>query len=122
MPVRRALIARAEEARDVLPDALRDRGAEVDVLALYRTVAESLDADARAAALGADYATFTCASAARFFPPAAGRSTARGSSRSARSTSDALRELGCEPDSRRPSTRRTGSSRRCSRTPGTVAG
>ena len=53
-PVRRALIARAEEARDVLPDALRDRGAEVDVLALYRTVAEPLDEGARAAALGAD--------------------------------------------------------------------
>ena len=52
---RRALIARAEEARDVLPDALRERGAEVDVLALYRTVAEPLDDGARAAARGADY-------------------------------------------------------------------
>ena len=34
------LIARAAEARDVLPDALRERGAEVDVVALYETVAE----------------------------------------------------------------------------------
>ena len=40
MPVTRALVARAAEARDVLPDALRERGAEVDVLALYETVAE----------------------------------------------------------------------------------
>ena len=46
-PVHRALIARAEEARDVLPDALRERGAEVDVLALYHTVAEPLDDAAR---------------------------------------------------------------------------
>ena len=33
------LVARAAEARDVLPDALRERGAEVDVVALYETVA-----------------------------------------------------------------------------------
>src|SRR5207253_6824811 len=43
VPVRRALVARAREARDVLPDALRARGAEVDVLELYETVAEPLD-------------------------------------------------------------------------------
>ena len=40
--VRRALIARAEEGREVLPDALRARGAEVELLALYRTIAEPL--------------------------------------------------------------------------------
>ncbi len=37
---RPVLIARAAEARDVLPDALRERGADVDVVALYETVAE----------------------------------------------------------------------------------
>ena len=41
-PVQRALVARARGARDVLPDALRARGAEVDVLELYETVAEPL--------------------------------------------------------------------------------
>ena len=41
------LVARAAEARDVLPDALRERGAEVDVAALYETVAEPLDDAAR---------------------------------------------------------------------------
>ena len=46
VPVRRALVARAAEARDVLPDALRERGAEVEVMALYETVAEPLDAAA----------------------------------------------------------------------------
>ena len=43
VPVTRALVARAAEARDVLPDALRERGAEVEVLALYETVVEPLD-------------------------------------------------------------------------------
>jgi len=74
VPVRRALVARAEEGRDVLPDALRARGAEVDVLALYRTVPEPLDAATRAAALAADAVTFTSASAVRAFLAAAGGS------------------------------------------------
>ncbi len=75
-PVRRALIARAEQAREVLPDALRARGAEVEILPLYRTVAEPLDDKARAAALGADYVTFTSASSVRFFLEAVGGSAA----------------------------------------------
>ena len=49
VPVRRALIARAAQARDVLPDALRERGAEVDVVALYETVNEQLSDAQRAA-------------------------------------------------------------------------
>ncbi len=53
VPVTRALIARAAEGRDVLPDALRERGAEVDLLALYETVAEPLDEPTRAAAAAA---------------------------------------------------------------------
>ncbi|MEA2248981.1 MAG: uroporphyrinogen methyltransferase / synthase [Solirubrobacteraceae bacterium] len=98
LPVQRALIARAEEARDLLPDALRDRGAEVDVLALYRTVAEPLEADARAAALGADYATFTSASSARFFHEAAGTLEGPRLVSIGPATSTALRDLGFEPD------------------------
>ena len=39
---RRVLVARAAEARSLLPDALRERGAEVDEVALYETVAEPL--------------------------------------------------------------------------------
>jgi uroporphyrinogen III methyltransferase/synthase len=34
----RAIVARAAEARDVLPEGLRERGYDVDVLAVYRTV------------------------------------------------------------------------------------
>jgi uroporphyrinogen III methyltransferase / synthase len=72
VPVAHALIVRAEEARDVLPDALRDRGADVEIVALYRTVAEPLDDTTRTAALAADYATFTSASSVRHFLAAAG--------------------------------------------------
>ena len=61
------LVARAAEARDVLPDALRKRGAEVDVVALYETVAEPPDPRALEAALDADYLTFTSSSTVRSF-------------------------------------------------------
>src|SRR3954451_16428068 len=98
VPVRRALIARAEEARDLLPEALRERGAEVDVLALYRTVAEPLDEAARAAALGADYATFTSASSVRFFAEAAGSLSGPRLVSIGPATSDELRRHGVEPD------------------------
>ncbi len=70
--VRRVLVARASTARDVIPDALRARGAEVDVLALYETVAEPLSERALAAARAADYITFTSSSTVRFFMQAAG--------------------------------------------------
>jgi uroporphyrinogen III methyltransferase/synthase len=95
---RRALVARAEEARDVVPDALRESGAEVDVLALYRTVAEPLDDDARAAVLGADWATFTSASSARFLHEAAGTLDGPRLASIGPITSAALRALGSEPD------------------------
>ena len=62
VPVGRALIARAASARDVLPNALRERGAEVDVLAVYETAVEPLDSDRLAAVAGADYLTFTASS------------------------------------------------------------
>jgi uroporphyrinogen III methyltransferase/synthase len=63
---RRVLVARAAEARSVLPDALRGRGAEVDDVALYETVAEPLGEAARAALERATYVTFTSSSTVRF--------------------------------------------------------
>jgi uroporphyrinogen III methyltransferase / synthase len=96
--VRRALIARAEQARDVLPDALRDRGAEVEILALYRTVPAPLQGAVRSAALGADYLTFTSASAVRFFLDAAGAPGERTRLVSIGPiTTAALRKRGLEP-------------------------
>jgi len=100
VPVRRALIARGAEGRDVLPDALHERGAEVDVLALYETVAEPLDEPARAAAAGADYLLFTSASSVRFFTRAASREALSGPRLASigPATSAELREHGAEPD------------------------
>jgi uroporphyrinogen III methyltransferase / synthase len=71
VPVRRALIARARRARDVLPDALRERGADVDVLDLYETVAEPLAPEVLERARASDYITFTSASTVEFFLRAA---------------------------------------------------
>jgi uroporphyrinogen III methyltransferase/synthase len=59
---RRVLLARAAEARDVLPEALRERGAEVDVVPLYETVREQPGAEEVEAAQAADYVTFTSSS------------------------------------------------------------
>ena len=101
VPVRRALIARAKVARDVLPDALRARGAEVDVLELYETVAEPLDADQLDAISAADYVTFTSASTVTNLLGALGGGTAALDRARLASigpiTSDALRAHGLEP-------------------------
>ncbi len=94
---RRVLVARAEEARDVLPDGLREWGALVEVLALYRTVAEPL-ADTEALKT-ATYVTFTSSSTVRFFlssgavVPDGARVASIGPI-----TSATLREHGLEPD------------------------
>jgi len=99
--VERALIARAREARDVLPDALRERGAEVEILSLYETVAEPLAPEALAAARAADYVTFTSSSTVTFLLAAAGGEA--GLSETTRivsigpATSATLREHGLEP-------------------------
>src|SRR5205085_9617512 len=69
---RRVLVARAAEARDVLPDALRERGADVDVVALYQTRAEQLDEGRLDAIRTADYVTFTSSSTVRYFMSAVG--------------------------------------------------
>jgi uroporphyrinogen III methyltransferase/synthase len=69
---RPVLVARAAEAREVLPDALRERGAEVDVVTLYETIAERPDADAIEAAQEADYVTFTSSSTVRYLLAAVG--------------------------------------------------
>ena len=103
VPVTRALVARAADARDVLVDALRERGAEVDVVALYETVAEPLSDVQLAAVADADYVTFTSSSTVRFLLESAG-GLGLGSGRGARLvsigpvTSATMREHGLEPD------------------------
>jgi uroporphyrinogen III methyltransferase/synthase len=101
VPVTRALVARARVARDVLPEALRERGAEVDVLELYETVAEPLAPELLAAARAADAITFTSSSTVRFFLEAAGGPSALDPTTKLVSigpvTSATLREHGLEP-------------------------
>ena len=97
-PATRALIARGAEGRNVLPDALRERGAEVDVVALYETVAEPFDGGARAAAMAADYLLFTSASSVRFFHSAAGTLDGPRLVSIGPATSAELRAHGAEPD------------------------
>jgi len=62
---RRVLVARGGGGRDVLPEALRGRGAEVDVIGLYDTVVEPLSQEQREALANVDYVTFTSASSVR---------------------------------------------------------
>jgi uroporphyrinogen III methyltransferase/synthase len=66
----RILVARAEEAREVIPQELTRLGAIVDVAAVYRTVPETEDVTggiARFRAEGADLITFTSSSTAENF-------------------------------------------------------
>jgi uroporphyrinogen III methyltransferase/synthase len=103
VPVRHALVARAESARDVLPDALRSRGAEVDVLALYATVIEPLTDAQIDAVVASDYVTFTSSSTVTNFLEASGWSP-NGDGRRPRFvsigpvTSSTLVEHGLTPD------------------------
>jgi uroporphyrinogen III methyltransferase/synthase len=96
--VRRALVVRAREGREALPEALRARGAEVDVLTPYETVAEPLGEEAARAAARADYVTFTSASTVRFFLAAAGALDGPRIVSIGPATSAALREAGLPPD------------------------
>jgi uroporphyrinogen III methyltransferase / synthase len=70
---KRVLVARAAEARDTLPNGLRERGADVDVVPLYETVAEPLGTGEHQALGRATYVTFTSSSTVRFLLESGGR-------------------------------------------------
>jgi uroporphyrinogen III methyltransferase/synthase len=95
---RRALVARAADARDILPEWLEGQGAAVDVVPLYETVREEPQEAAVESALAADYVTFTSSSTVRNLTEALGDRFPR----SARIvsigpvTSEAVREAGHE--------------------------
>ncbi len=61
----RVLIPCARDARDTLPETLRARGAVVDVLHIYDTVAAAELAEPAGRVEAADYITFTSASTAK---------------------------------------------------------
>ncbi len=67
---RRVLIPRAEVAREILPDQLRELGAQVDVVPVYRTVAPAVDVEPLKQQLQEgriDVVTFTSSSTVRNF-------------------------------------------------------
>ncbi|HEX3804230.1 MAG TPA: uroporphyrinogen-III C-methyltransferase [Solirubrobacteraceae bacterium] len=106
VPVTRALVIRARDARDVVPDALRARGVEVDIVPVYETVVETLGQEQVAAVAAADFITFTSASTVRNFLASVGGATAwleLGESRPhvvsiGPVTSDELRAHGMSPE------------------------
>lgn len=75
----RVLLPCAERARDALPDGLRALGAVVDVIPVYRTVAEAgngADLAAELAAGRVDAVTFTSSSTVQHFVELVGREAA----------------------------------------------
>jgi uroporphyrinogen III methyltransferase / synthase len=94
------LVARAAEGREVLPDALRKKGAEVDVVTLYETVPEEPDPEGLERARDADFITFTSSSTVRNFVEAAGDGIPKGARVVSIGpvTSEAAREAGLTVD------------------------
>jgi uroporphyrinogen III methyltransferase/synthase len=97
LEIRRALIARGGEGRDVLVEGLRARGVDVAVVALYDTLAETIEGAKAQAVANADYLTFTSASTVRFFLQSASPGAATRIVSIGPVTSEALREHGLEP-------------------------
>ncbi len=67
---KRILLPRAAEAREVLPETLREWGAEIDVIEAYRTVGSQSDSAALLSLLqgrAIDMVTFTSSSTVRYF-------------------------------------------------------
>ncbi len=102
---KRVLLARAEIARDVIPDALRTAGATVDVVDAYRNVMPSAARELlrKALATGIDAVTFTSSSSVTHLAEAARAAGLPFPLSNVRAisigpiTSQTLRELGWEP-------------------------
>ena len=105
IPGQRILLARAAVARDVIPDALREAGTEVDVVDAYRNVLPEAAPDQLRLALeqGIDAATFTSSSSATHLAEAARQAGTAWPLAGVPAvsigpiTSRTLRELGWEP-------------------------
>ena len=112
------LLARAEAARDVLPEGLAAKGYDVDVLAVYRTVPAAPDRRrARASARGAvDAITFTSSSTVDNFCDAVGR--APGSAAARRLDRPGHGDDGARPGPARRRRGRSAHDRRPGRGPG----
>ena len=82
----------------MLPDALRARGAVVEIASLYETIAEPVDPALAPALARADYLTFTSSSTVRFFLDSAEPGPHTRIISIGPVTSEALRERGLAPD------------------------
>ncbi|MGH2905760.1 MAG: uroporphyrinogen-III C-methyltransferase [Solirubrobacterales bacterium] len=97
---KRILLAVAANARPVLGEGLRERGANVSEVAYYDTTAEPLGDDAKAAVAGADFITFASGSAVHSLVEALGGGEQLKQAQTVSigpTTSAALREHGLEP-------------------------
>ena len=103
-PHAKILIPRAEEAREVLPDTLREMGAEVEVAPAYRTVCGQVDGEALAAELKEgriDMVTFTSSSTVKNLVNIIGSAEVLNGVKTAcigPVTADTAKSLGIEPD------------------------
>lgn len=103
-PHAKILLPRAEEAREVLPDTLREMGAEVEVAPAYRTVCGQVDGEALAAELKEgriDMVTFTSSSTVKNLVKIIGSAEALKGVKTAcigPVTADTAKSLGIEPD------------------------
>ena len=103
-PHAKILIPRAEEAREVLPDTLREMGAEVEVAPAYRTVCGQVDGEALAAELKEgriDMVTFTSSSTVKNLVNIIGSADVLQGVKTAcigPVTADTAKSLGIEPD------------------------
>ena len=103
-PHAKILIPRAEEAREVLPDTLREMGAEVEVAPAYRTICGQVDGEALAAELkegNIDLVTFTSSSTVKNLVNIIGSAEVLKGVKTAcigPVTADTAKSLGIEPD------------------------
>ena len=96
--LRRAVVVRAQDGRELLLDHLRERGVDTTLFAPYRTEAVALPDELRDAALACDYALFASGSSARSFAASAGAGAGwpRRVVSIGPATSAVLRELGAD--------------------------
>ena len=103
-PHAKILLPRAEEAREILPEKLREMGAEVEVVPAYRTVCAAADSEALVSELLAgsfDMVTFTSSSTVKNLVKIIGSADSLRDVKTAcigPVTADTAKSLGIEPD------------------------
>jgi uroporphyrinogen III methyltransferase/synthase len=103
-PHAKILLPRAQEAREILPEKLREQGAVVDVVPAYQTVAAAVDGEALKAQLASgeiDLVTFTSSSTVTNLIQIVGAAAALAGVKTAAIgpvTADTAKSNGIEPD------------------------